>query len=227
MTAAGEQQAAPANRRLLFGLGLWLAAAAFVLFISVCAAFYDYFPADLRIAHAIQGIDVPAFGGFMHFLNVIGDTKGYIVMVLGFTVALAVVRAGWESIIMLFTIVPATFGHLLKAWVDRPRPSALLVHVSGHEAEFSFPSGHVIGIAAIFGALLFFMPAVVPWRPARWALMAVCLVFVAGIAPARIYIGVHWPSDTLASYLLTFLFMAPPLAVYTRFRGRPGPESGT
>jgi undecaprenyl-diphosphatase len=223
MSIVGEQRAAPAKPGLLlWGIGLWLATAAFFLFIAVCASFYDYFPADLRIAHAIQGIDVPAFGGFMHFMNVVGGAPMYILLLLVFTVGFAVLRAGWESMIMLLTIVPNAAGHLMKSWVGRPRPSPHLVHVSVHETDFSFPSGHVLGTAALFGVLFFLIPAVVPWRPARWAVMAVCLLFVVAAGPARVYVGAHWPSDTLGSYLLASLFLAPPLAAYAHFR-RPPP----
>ena len=226
MTAVGEQPAAPAKRRLLlWGLGLWLATAAFFLFISVFAAFYDYFPADLRIAHAIQGVDVPAFGGFMDFMNVIGSTKMYVLQLLVFTVGFAVVRAGWESILMLLTIAPNVLGHLMKDWVERPRPSPDFVDVSAKVTSLSFPSGHVLATATLFGVLFFLIPAVVPWRPARWALMAVCLLFVAAAGPARVYVGVHWPSDTLGSYLLVFLFMAPLVAAYAYLRRPPSSES--
>src|SRR3990172_6167473 len=96
MTAAREQPAASARPRLLLpGVALWLAVALFTLFLSVCAYFYDYFPADVRIAHAVQGIDVPAFSGFMNFMNALGNTTTYVILVLAFPVALAVVRAGW------------------------------------------------------------------------------------------------------------------------------------
>jgi undecaprenyl-diphosphatase len=227
MAVVGEQPAARAKPGLLlWGIGLWLSTAVFFLFIAVCAYFYDYFPADLRIAHAIQGIDVPAFGGFMHFMNFIGGAPMYILLLLVFTVAFAVLRAGWESMIMLLTIVPNAVGHLMKNWVGRPRPSPHLVHVSVHETDFSFPSGHVLGTAALFGVLFFLIPAVVPWRPARWLLMVVCLLFVVAASPGRVYVGAHWPSDTLGSYLLAFLFLAPPLAVYTRFRRLSSSESG-
>jgi membrane-associated phospholipid phosphatase len=223
MSNVGEQPAARAKPGLLvWGIGLWLATAAFFLFIAVCAYFYDYFPADVRIAHAIQGIDVPAFGGFMHVMNFIGAAPMYIVLLLVFTIAFAVLRAGWESMITLLTVVPNAAGQLIKSLVERPRPSPHLVHVSVHETDFSFPSGHVLGTAALFGVLFFLIPAVVPWRPARWLVMAVCLLFVVAAGPARVYVGVHWPSDTLASYLLAFLFLGPPLAAYVRFR-RPLP----
>ena len=227
MTAAREQPAASARPRLLLpGVALWLPVALFTLFLSVCAYFYDYFPADLRIAHAVQGIDVPAFSGFMDFMNVLGNTTTYVILVLAFTVALAVVRAGWESTLVLLTIIPTVFGKLMKDWVERPRPSPELIDVSARAADFSFPSGHTLKTGAVFLVLFFVIPAVVPWRPVRWLLQAVCLAFVAAAGLARVYVGVHWPSDALGSYLLVVLFLGPPLAVYLRLRRHAHIESG-
>lgn len=224
MTAEVEGPASLKRRLVLWGIALWLATAAFFLFIAVCAHFYDYFPADVRISHAIQGVDVPAFGGFMDFMNVVGDAKSYILLTIGFTVAFAVMRAGWESLIVLATIVPNGFGHVVKAWVERPRPSPFLMRVSVHETDFSFPSGHTLGTATLFGVLCFLIPLVVPWRLAHWPLMMVCLLFLLAAGPARVYVGAHWPSDTLGSYLLAFVFMGPALAALYYFH-RPKAES--
>jgi undecaprenyl-diphosphatase len=165
---------------------------------------------------------VPAFGGFMHFMNAVGDTTVYILLVVVLVVGFAVLRAGWESVLVFLTLVPNGIGVALKSWVGRPRPSSLLVHVTSHETDPSFPSGHTLKTAALFAVLVFVLPAVVPWRPVRWALMAVCLVFVLAAGPARVYVGAHWPSDVLGSYLLAFLCLSPLVVVYLALRG-PAP----
>jgi membrane-associated phospholipid phosphatase len=199
-------------------ISFWLAAAAFFCFLAVCAVFYDYFPADLRIAHWIQDIDVPGFGGFMHFVNFVGNTSTYLVLLVLLVIAFGVVRAGWEAVLVLLTLIPASIDSVLKELIRRPRPSRELVQVTGNETDYSFPSGHTLKIAALFIVLFFAIPAIVPWRPVRWLLQAGCLLFVVSAGPARVYIGVHWPSDTLASYLLVFLVLGPPLALYARYR---------
>ena len=63
--AAVQTRVSATRRRLIWGSGLWLALALLFVVLAVLAAFYDRFPADERIAHAIQGIDVPALGGFL------------------------------------------------------------------------------------------------------------------------------------------------------------------
>lgn len=62
-----------ASARFVWAVGLWLAVAFAFVVLAVLAAFYDRFPADERIAHAIQDVDVPAFGGFLDFVNLLGD----------------------------------------------------------------------------------------------------------------------------------------------------------
>ena len=122
---------------------------------------------------------------------------------------------------MLLTFAPRGANSLLKDWVERPRPSDELVDVSTDASGFSFPSGHTVGTAALFGVLFFLLPALVPWRPLRWALQVGCLLVVLAAGPARVYVGAHWPSDVLGGYLLALLFLVPVLVVYRTLNRRP------
>ena len=202
-------------------LWLWAAVALLLGALALFAAFYDRFPADERIAHAIQDIDVPAFGGFVDFVNVLGDAWLYIPLGLALTGALALRREGSEAVLVLLTFVPRGANSLLKDWVERPRPSDELVEVPADASGFSFPSGHTVGTAALFGLLFFLLPVLVPWRPLRWALQVGCLLVVLAAGPARVYVGAHWPSDVLGGYLLALLFLVPVLVVYRTLNRRP------
>lgn len=206
--------------RLVWGIRLWVVGALFFILLATLAAFYDRFPADERIAHTLQDVDVPAFGGFLAFVNALGDTWIAVALVLTLTATFALSRAGSEALLVLLTFVPRGASAFVKAWVERPRPSPELVEVSSDASGFSFPSGHTVGTVALFGTLFFLIPVVVPWRPLRWALQAGCLLMVLAAGPARVYVGVHWPSDVLGGYLLTCLLLAPPLAAYQMLRIR-------
>lgn len=208
--------------RLVWGAWAWAAVAFLFLFLAVLASFYDRFPADERIAHAIQDIDVPALGGFFDFTNTLGDAWFYIPLTLGAAFAFAIARAGWEAALLPLTFVPRGLNSLVKDWVERARPSPELLRVSDDASGFGFPSGHVVGATALFGLLFFLIPAAVPWRPLRWLLQAACLLAIVAAGPARVYVGVHWPSDTLGGYLLALLFLAPLISGYRALR--PGPR---
>ena len=207
----------PFVRALLVWLALWLFFGALALF----ASFYDRFPADERLARSLQDIDVPAFGGFLNFVNFLGNRWTAVALTLVLTFGFATLRAGSEATLVLLTLIPRAANEVLKGWVERARPSDELVDVTAEASGFSFPSGHTVGTAALLGVLFFLIPAVVPWRALRWTLQLGCLLMVAAAGPARVYEGVHWPSDVFAAYLLALLLLTPVVAVYLLLKRQP------
>ena len=220
-------EARGSGRRSLFW-AVWLWSALFFLFLilATLATFFDRFPGDERMTDALQGVNVPAFGGFLGFVNLLGDTWFYIPITLGLSGWFFLSRGSGEGALMLLTFVPRGLNSLVKGWVERPRPSTELIDVTQDAAGSSFPSGHAVGTAAVFLALFFLIPVVVSSRPLRWTLQAGCLLVALAAGPARVYVGVHWPSDVLGGYLLALLCLAPLLTVYFLVRGRPAIESG-
>jgi len=228
MAAAQQDPAREAPSALFWASFLWsIVGATFVVF-AVFARFYDYFPSDIYIAHHIQSIDVPAFGGYVNFVNFIGNDVFYIVLTLLVAGAIVLLRAPIEAVLVLLTIGPRLLNSAAKEAVARPRPSADLVEVAQHDGGYGFPSGHTVGTAALFGVLFLVLPAVVPSRPLRWLLQLGCLLLIVSAGPARVFVGVHWPSDALGSYLLALIFLIPAVAAYrmvTRSRTRSQAES--
>lgn len=99
---------------------------------------------------------------------------------------------------------------LLKRTVARPRPR-LPVGLDSMVAapdRFSFPSGHAA--AALSVAL-----ALVAVLPAPLAVLAVATALIVGIS--RCYLGVHYPGDVLAGWILAAVGVAsadPALAFF-------------
>ncbi|MER9400664.1 phosphatase PAP2 family protein [Mesorhizobium sp. M0615] len=87
--------------------------------------------------------------------------------------------------------------NVLKYGVGRARPmnfdklGDLSLHPFSMEARFaSFPSGHATTMGVIFGIALLLLPQ------RRWVLLAATL----SVASTRIFIGAHYPSDTVAGF---------------------------
>jgi undecaprenyl-diphosphatase len=194
------------------------------LFLAITAAFFDYFPSEVFIANRIQGIDVAGFGGFVDFVNALGVAWVYVPVTVALAVALVARNAWLEGGLMLGTFLARYVNTWVKDAVDRPRPSPDLIDVRATPGGFAFPSGHTVGTAVLFGLLFFVMPALVPSRPVRWLLQAGCLLLVAAAGPARVYIGVHWPSDVLGGYVLALLFLIPAFAAVLALPGRGKPR---
>jgi undecaprenyl-diphosphatase len=200
------------------GVALWTAGAIAFAVLATFAAFYDRFPGDEPTADGLQDAGVPVLGGFFDFINTLGDGGFFIPFVLILAVACLARRAWLEALLVVLVFVPRNFNDALKGWIERPRPSAGLVEVTDSAASYSFPSGHTVSTAVLFGLVFFLLPALVPWRGPRWLLQAACLLAVAAAGPARVYVGVHWPSDVLGGYLLALLFLAPAIALYRLLR---------
>ena len=92
------------------------------------------------------------------------------------------------------TVAPL-LSTLLKALVDRPRPTNGVVHALGA----SFPSGHVVYAGATCVALVLLFTTPGPRRRLWWAPAG---AGVAGMAWSRTYLQVHWLTDVTAGALL-------------------------
>ena len=123
--------------------------------------------------------------------------------------ALAFALTGWfvwkQRKVDTFSILSAFIGGvgvnaLLKLIFARPRPHLFPPLVV--ETDFSFPSGHVTASVAVYGFIAFLL-----WqnRHRFWAVLSALWVLV--VAFSRIYLGVHYPSDTLAAMAFTTLWL--------------------
>lgn len=89
-------------------------------------------------------------------------------------------------------------ARVVKGWVDRGRPSALIADVTEGRETFGvgslgYPSGH----AAVAGALTVILT---PQLPARWRWLPLSLLVIVGVG--RMYVGAHLPLDLIGGAAL-------------------------
>lgn len=127
-----------------------------------------------------------------------------------------------EGIVTLaLSSVSALLNVLIKLIVHRPRPTAGLVEVLQGATGNSFPSGHVMAYLAFWGLLFSFGIILFQgWRWWRIALLIVPAFFVIMVGPSRIYLGAHWASDVLGSYLIGGVLLGITLWIYLRLKER-------
>src|SRR5260370_310591 len=137
-------------------------------------------------------------------------------LVLGLAAVLWAAGRRRESLGLGLALLGAVaLTNVLKALIARPRP----LEAQALFRDSSFPSGHTMTGAAVYGFLVYLVLRDEPRRLWHWLLAAPLLVLIVSIPLSRIYLGVHWPYDMVASValagawlaILVTLFKYPPL----------------
>lgn len=101
---------------------------------------------------------------------------------------------------------------IIKEAVGRYRPDDIL-HLT-EAGGFSFPSGHSVTSMFVFGTLICLVRINVKSRAAANILTVILAVPMICIGLSRIYLGVHYPTDVIAGWLLGILVMMIVIEIY-------------
>ena len=176
---------------------------------------------DLKVTRAVQRVDtrwfdrlmrVVSWPGFPPQSRILPPALALLWLAFGFPI---------EAVFQLLAWGAGAISTTVKRLMRRPRPAPEDVRVViARIAGSSFPSGHVLIYTGVYGFLAFLIDTLV--RPVwlRRICIAVLLALLSLVGPSRIYLGHHWFTDTLASYLLGTSYLLALTAAYRRVKTR-------
>jgi membrane-associated phospholipid phosphatase len=183
--------------------------AACALALSLAAHFFVAFPFDLKITRELQEEKNPLFTYVMQGVSALGETWIAIMMVGAVSVFYIIRHQFLEAGFVLATASNFVLTSVLKVLIARPRPPDFSLNPADMFPmvnQYSFPSGHVLFFVVFFGFI-----AYLAWLHqggrVRIPVIAGCGLLILLIGPSRVYLGAHWASDVLGSYIIGALWL--------------------
>jgi undecaprenyl-diphosphatase len=138
-------------------------------------------------------LDITALGSLTVLVLVVGGAAGFLAFQgLGRTAIFVVLASasGWG------------LNTVMKLFFERPRPE-VVPHLS-EVMSLSFPSGHAMQSAVIYLTLGALLMRIADRRATKVFCMVFAMLIVALVGMSRVYLGVHYPTDVLAGWLMGF-----------------------
>ena len=157
---------------------------------------------DASVAAAVHGLRGDTLTTFVRVVTASAGTVAIVCALLVLCVVLVRARRAPEAGLALSLVAGGMLlSTLVKVLVGRVRPpvaSALI----GLPESASLPSGHTMASLCLAVALSHAVLSSGASRAAKAATVAAFAAWAVTVGVSRIYLGVHWPSDVAASWVL-------------------------
>jgi len=200
----------PQRRSLVIGVFAVLALVGFAALTILIRLVPSNTP-DGAILEWATDAHAPGLRGFMEGISWLTDLQPRVALAIPALAALVVLRqwvalaaTGVAFLVLVGPIEALDWGSGVVVGRIRPNGAPFL----------SFPSGHTLGTVVMFGFIVYLAARLPVDRITRRVVIAASLVPLLAVGPSRVYVGVHWPSDVLAAYLLGTAALAGFILVY-------------
>lgn len=154
---------------------------------------------DYALTALIQGQITDRGAEFMAIATDIADFPAIFILTVAVVLTLIIRKmyiAGlWFGITIY--ICASLLMDMMKAVIGRERPDLLVITM---ESSLSYPSGHSISAVMFYGFLGLILILAVKKLWHKFIIGGAALAIIIFVLASRVYLGVHYPSDTIGGF---------------------------
>jgi undecaprenyl-diphosphatase len=203
---------------IVFGV----AAAVFALLVIGLIAMPLFVFVDEIVSEAFRSLGGSLTETLARGATLLGNGIPMVVLTTGTVLVLWFTGRRAEAGLLLVTVAGGwLLGELFKEVFQRARPGLEFARIPLPES-YSFPSGHALAAVEYFGTLAFIVILEAKSVTTRVWVTVLCAIAILVVSFSRVYLGVHWFGDILASWFLGVAWMALTISAYfwlTREKG--------
>lgn len=163
--------------------------------------------ADQAVLHWLRAQGTPWLDQAALEITALGDTLVVLLVVVVAGTILWLLERRAYAFLLVSAVVGATLiSPVLKALFDRPRPDGVDLRALTAETSASYPSGHAMMSMVSFLVVAYIIRCLAGRPAVSVAAVASAAVFILLVGLSRLYLGVHYPSDVAAGYMIGFVW---------------------
>lgn len=188
------------GKSLIIRLGLSLLFLVLFAIVAYAVSAGSAIPFDMVVSSMIQHRESEPLTVISRLVSLLGSVavlSGLFVMSMA---VLFILHRRKPALVLALVMAGAiVLENALKYAFHRSRPVSLLMTAP---ESYSFPSGHAIFSVCFYVATAAFCTSKFTGCAGRAGLWTCVIMLVIAIGLSRIYLGIHYPSDVIAGYLI-------------------------
>lgn len=182
-----------------------------ILMISVIFGWTEGF--DSFVYENIISFRCEFLDNFFKFITDLGDKLFIVGLVVG---VVLVLRNSVGCLYATLAVDTVITNFIFKQLIRRDRPDVLKLIKQG---GFSFPSGHSMISMSMYGMLIYLCYKKIKNKYIKWIICSLLGILILSIGLSRVYLGVHYISDVLGGFILSFIMVVLYTELINKFLG--------
>ncbi|MFC0560022.1 phosphatase PAP2 family protein [Halalkalibacter alkalisediminis] len=172
----------------------------------------EVLPLDKALLNLVKPIESAFLTKFMSFFSHLGSTGPVVVLSFIFLAIIYVLYRKKDEVLLFVIVSLGSTGinQNLKFVFKRERPFEQIVVENG----FSYPSGHTMAAVSLYGIVTFLFWRHISTVWGRILLIILSSIMISVIGFSRIYLRVHYPSDIVAAFLVSGMWLFVSISIY-------------